>query len=61
MEYAIKFQFKFTKNEAEYEVAISGLNFCKSLEAKQVMLIKDSQLVVNQVNDEYETRDPSMV
>lgn len=47
-EYSIKFQFKSTNNEAEYEAeyeaGIAGLNLCKSLEAKRVVLKTDSQL-----------------
>lgn len=61
VDYAIKFQFKSTNNEVEYEAAIAGLNLYKSLEAKRVILKTDSQLVVNQVNGEYETSYPSMI
>ena len=49
-----------TNNEAEYEVAIAGLQLCRALEAKHVRLRMDSQLVVNQILGEYEAREPSM-
>lgn len=49
IEYALKFLFRATNNEAEYEAAIAGLQLCKALEAKHVKLKMDSQLVVNQI------------
>lgn len=61
LEYALKFSFPATNNEAEYEAAIAGLELCKTLEAKRVKLMTDSQLVVNQVKGEYESREPSMI
>lgn len=42
VEYAIKFHFKSTNNEGEYEATIAGLNLCKSVEAKRVVLKTDS-------------------
>ena len=49
IEYALKFQFKATNNEVEYEAVIAGLQLCKALEARRVNLKTDSQLVVNQI------------
>ena len=49
IEYALKFQFKATNNEAEYEAVIAGLQLCKALEARRINLKTDSQLVVNQI------------
>ena len=48
IEYALKFQFRATNNEAEYEVAIAGLQLCRALEAKHVRLRMDSQLIRSQ-------------
>ena len=49
IEYALKFQFRATNNKVEYEAAIAGLQLCRALEAKDVRLRMDSQLVVNQI------------
>lgn len=59
-EYALKFQFKATNNEAEYEAVLAGLELCKSLGAGRIKLFTDSQLVVNQIRGEYEVRDDNM-
>lgn len=49
LEYAIKFSFSATNNEAEYEVVIAGFELCKSVEAIRVKLMTDSYLVFNQI------------
>lgn len=61
LEYAMKFQFPATNNEAEYEAVIARLELCTTLEAKKVKLMTEFELVIKQINGEYETRDPAMV
>lgn len=56
-EYAIKFEFSTSNNEAEYEAAIDDVQICQSAHAKRLILITDSQLVINQFSVEYETKD----
>ncbi|XP_021732042.1 uncharacterized protein LOC110698832 [Chenopodium quinoa] len=60
-EYALKFSFRASNNEAEYEAAIAGLDLCISLEAEHVCLKTDSQLVANQIRGEYKAKEPSMI
>ncbi|XP_021757974.1 uncharacterized protein LOC110723010 [Chenopodium quinoa] len=60
-EYAIKFKFRATNNEAEYEAAVAGIQLSLAAEAKRLILITDSQLVSSQCNGDYETRDPAMI
>ncbi|XP_021723328.1 uncharacterized protein LOC110690721 [Chenopodium quinoa] len=60
-EYAMKFKFKATNNEAEYEAAIAGMQLSIAAEAKRLVLTTDSQLVSSQYSGEYETREPAMV
>ena len=60
-EYALKFSFKASNNEAEYEAAIAGLELCISLEADHVCLKTDSQLVAYQISGSYEAKEPSMI
>ena len=46
MEYALKFGFQAFNNEVEYKVVIVGLNLAHSMEADQLEICNDSQLVV---------------
>ena len=46
VEYALRFGFQASNNEAEYEVVIAGLNLAHSMEADQLEVSSDSQLVV---------------
>lgn len=56
LEYAIKFEFKATNNEAEYEALLIGLLLSCALGAKLVKVSNDSQLVVGKVLGKYEAR-----
>lgn len=60
LEYAKRFRFKETNNEAEYEAMITGLCHAHTLEAERVRVNNDSQLVVGQVQGEYEANDGRM-
>ena len=46
IEYALRFGFQASNNEAEYEAVIAGLNLAHSLEVDQLEVCSDSQLVV---------------
>ena len=46
MEYALRFGFQASNNEVEYEAVIVGLNLSHSMEADQLEVCIDSQLVV---------------
>lgn len=61
-EYAMKFNFQTTNNEAEYEALIAGIKMCKAAGARRIEAMSDSnsQLIVSQVNGEYEARDQNM-
>ena len=61
MEYALRFGFQASNNEAEYEVVITGLNLAHSMEADQLEICNDSQLVVKQIKDSYEARGEKMI
>ena len=45
-EYALRFGFQASNNEAEYEAIISRLNFTHFMEADQLEVSSNSQLVV---------------
>ena len=56
VEYVLIFEFQASNNEAEYEAVIVGLNLAHSMEADQLKICSDSQLVVKQIEDSYEAR-----
>ncbi|KAM2646214.1 hypothetical protein EV1_019658 [Malus domestica] len=60
MEYAIRFKFKASNNEAEYEALLAGLRLAKHLGVKRIDIFSDSQLVVNQVTNNFNAKDSSM-
>ena len=61
MEYALRFGFQSSNNEAQYEVVIVGLNLAHSMEADQLEICSDSQLVVKQIEDSYEAKGEKMI
>ena len=52
--------FLASNNEAEYKEIIVGLDLVISVSSEKIIIRSDSQLVVGQVNGEYETRDQRM-
>ncbi|KAM1425531.1 hypothetical protein ACFX11_018069 [Malus domestica] len=60
MKYVIRFKFKASNNEAEYEALIAGLRLAKHLGVKRIDIFSDSQLVVNQVTNNFDAKDSSM-
>ena len=56
IEYALRFGFRASNNEAEYEAVITGLNLACSMEVNQLEVCSDSQLVVKQIEDTYEAK-----
>ncbi|GAV88176.1 RVT_3 domain-containing protein [Cephalotus follicularis] len=61
LQYFLRFQFKATNNKAEYEAIIKGLTLAKHLEVQKIRVFSDSQLVINQINGEYEARGKEMI
>ena len=61
IKYALRFGFKASNNEAEYEAVIAGLNLAHSMEVDQLEVCSDSQLVVKQIEDTYEAKGEKMV
>ena len=61
VEYALRFGFHASNNEAEYEAVIAGLNLAHSLEVDQLEVHSDSQLVIRQIEDTYKAKSEKMV
>lgn len=52
--------FKASNNEAKYKAMVAGLQLAKSLGARILKVMSDSQLVMNQVSGEYVARNMKM-
>lgn len=57
-EYVLHFNFRTSNNEAKYEALLAGLRMAKRLEAKNIQVYSNSQLIVNQIIKEYQAKDP---
>ena len=60
IEQAVRLGFSATNNESEYEAMIARLEIALAMGADSLSVQSDSQLVVEQVNAEFESRDPRM-
>ena len=61
IEYALRFGFHTSNNEAEYEAVIAGLNLAHSLEVDRLEIYSDCQLVVRQIEDTYEAKSGRII
>ena len=61
IEQALRFAFKASNNQAEYEALIAGMLLAKEMGAQSLLAKSDSQLVTGQVTGEYQAKDPQMV
>ncbi|KAL5563407.1 hypothetical protein UlMin_033154 [Ulmus minor] len=52
--------FMATNNQAEYEALLSGLRLAKEVSARHLTIYSDSQLVVSQVNSEFQAKGEKM-
>jgi ribonuclease HI len=58
--FAVKLNFVTTNNEAEYEAVITGLSISREVGATNVEIRSDSQVVVGQVQGEFDTQEVRM-
>ena len=61
VEYVLRFRLQASNNEVKYEVVIAGLNLAHSMEADQLEVCNDSQLVVKQIEDDCEAKGEKMI
>ena len=57
MTYKVRLQYQTNNNEVEYKALFKGLELAKSIEAKSVLILGDSQLIMGQVNGTYEAKE----
>nr|KYP56891.1 Uncharacterized protein Mb2253c family [Cajanus cajan] len=57
LEQSLKFGFKVTKNQAEYEALLAGLRLARDIGARRVSCNSDSKLMVEQLSGTYQAKD----
>ena len=60
LKHKIRLQYQATNNEVEYETLLKGLELAKSVEAKSILILEDSQLIMGQINGTYEAKEGRM-
>jgi len=58
LEQALQFGFRATNNQAEYKTLLVGLNLAYDMGACEVTCKSDSQVMVGQVNGDFEAKEP---
>ena len=57
LKHKICLQYQPTSNEVEYEAFLKGLELAKSVEVRSILILGDSQLVMDQVNGTYKAKE----
>ena len=60
-QYALTFGFKSSNNMAEYQAIIAGMNLALKMRIEELAIHVDSQLVIKQIQGEYEVKEPSLL
>lgn len=55
-----KLHFEYTYNMTKYEVSILGLKAAINIVIHKLQVYGDSQIVINQINDVYNTKDEKL-
>ena len=58
--FSYKLQFKCTNNMVEYEAFVLGLKVLKNLQVQRMNIQGDSDLIIKQVQGEYQTKNPRL-
>ncbi|XP_072081062.1 uncharacterized protein [Arachis hypogaea] len=58
LEHSIHLAFKASNNQSEYEALLARLRLCSDLQISTIKVYCDSLLVVQQVNDLFQVKDP---
>ncbi|XP_068504534.1 uncharacterized protein [Phaseolus vulgaris] len=60
IEQSLRFAFKASNNQAEYEALIAGMLLAREMGARNPLAKSDSLLVTGQVTGEFQAKDPQM-
>jgi len=58
IEQTLRFAFKASNNQAEYEALIAGMLLAKEMGAQSLVVKSDSQLITGQVTGEFHAKHP---
>jgi len=58
IEQSLRFGFKTSNNQAEYEALIAGLELARDMGAQDVIYKSDSQLTVGHITGKFQVKDP---
>ena len=61
IEQSLRFDFKTTNNQAEYEAIIAGLSLAKEMGAEEIQCRSDSKLIVGRLTGEFQVKDHMMM
>ncbi|KAL2228426.1 UNVERIFIED_CONTAM: hypothetical protein Sindi_1822300 [Sesamum indicum] len=61
LEFTVKFGFRASNNEAEYEALITGLKMAHEVGGRHLIAYSDSQLIIKQVEGLYEAKEENMI
>lgn len=60
MEQSLKFAFQASNNQAEYKALLARMRLAIDMGVKRLVVRSDSQLVMEQVAENFQTRDPHL-
>ncbi|CAJ2665932.1 unnamed protein product [Trifolium pratense] len=60
IEVSLALSFPTLNNQAEYEAFLAGLRLAEDVQAKEIKIYTDSQLVASQVLEEYQTKNDNL-
>ncbi|XP_020225282.1 uncharacterized protein LOC109807168 [Cajanus cajan] len=61
LEQSLRFAFKASNNQAEYEALIAGLRLAQEIGVRRLMCWTDSKVVSEQVNDNFQVKDSCLL
>jgi len=60
IEQSLRFTFKTSNTQAEYEAIIAGLILARDVDARKLLCKTDSKLTVGHLNGDYQIKDPTL-
>lgn len=60
-EHSLVFKFRASNNQADYEALLAGLELARDIRARRLICRTDSQLVVGQMNGDFQIKDEHLL
>ena len=60
LKHKVCLQYQTTNNEVEYEALLKRLELARFVEAKSILVLRDSRLFMGQINETYEAKEERM-